>query len=160
MAEYNEVLKKFPVHLRNPFIKNFKKVTKLLFDKWKPLDDNDQLEYRKAAGSKVILVNKHPAHIKVYGLFKIVRNLNKAGLDLLCYIADHLVYNKDTILLYPSNVMIGMGKKRTSFYRGVIELLEYGVIARKEGTPHEFYINHNLLFKGDETEVFRNDELL
>jgi len=49
-------------------------------------------------------------------------------------------------------------KTDKSIYEGLVELIKMGVIARKDGTDEQFYINPQYIFRGKRERLFDSEE--
>jgi len=82
--------------------------------------------------------------------------LSNAGMRLFFYICDKLLRpNQWEIELSHKQAMKALGyKTNKSIIDGVIDLLEKDILSRKLGTSSGFFINPNVLFRGDRRVVY------
>lgn len=74
---------------------------------------------------------------------------------MLNYILSILEPKKDTILIDIKEALSFCNwKTRAMYYKGIIPLLEAKLLARKTGTGNVFFINPDVMFNGDRTDLY------
>lgn len=91
--------------------------------------------------------------------FESIHLYSKAALQVLGYILTHLRWNQDYLeIRLKSNLSDDTSAKlamnKTSFYKGVQELVAKGVIAYRTGRTSTYWINPALFFHGNRLKAF------
>lgn len=92
-------------------------------------------------------------HVKLFsGGVVLLSNLGIRGKDLLCFILENLKEGQYEIRIIREDAI----RKYTalagdSYYVGLVELLNYGLLAR--AGKNRYYINCNCVFRGDRRKV-------
>lgn len=110
-------------------------------------------------GEEFVKIIDRKTYIKLFVEGQAVMSkLSSAGVLVMTEILSRLRPNTSSVRIRQAEVV---GKhtnlKGAGFYKGMCELLQYGVIARSK-EPNEYYINPNMFFNGDRTRVFRNNK--
>jgi hypothetical protein len=109
--------------------------------------------FRKAAKNKRVLVDT-ANYVKFFreGLV-IVSGLGFGALSMFIYIAINLKPHIDVISLPCDIVCKSCNFSRRSYYRNISLLIEKQVIARKQGSSIEFFVNINYVFNGSRLKI-------
>lgn len=163
----NKELKEFKFNSTNPFIKDV-------------MVQITETKYRKMAGTaKQHLVNPETGEVttqtmlvlgdkkrvdqaeftKVYsGSMQKFFGLSKTAWLLFEFIMDYIKYNDDKICLYIPQIIEDFKVSKPAIYRAIKSLLNAEIIARAD-TFNCYYINPNLVFKGDRITLIQQYEL-
>lgn len=83
-----------------------------------------------------------------------IRDLKIAGVKVLCYLMTILEKNRDYVCVDMDSCREFCGyNSNKDVYKGIVELIEKGFLAKKVGY-NEYFINSNLMFKGDRTKIY------
>jgi hypothetical protein len=97
-------------------------------------------------------------YVKVYVEFigdLIKQGLSMPGIKMLFFILKRLEDDSDVVQFTTSAARGNTGYKYDkSIYEGLVELIKMGVIARKEGSDEQFFINPQLIFRGNRQYVY------
>ena len=81
-------------------------------------------------------------------------SLGNSSLKILLYsIADVKPFS-ETVVLNGPDVMLFCGISKSSFYDGVIELLDKKIFCKKLGSSIEFWFDPNIFFNGSRIKVY------
>ena len=82
-----------------------------------------------------------------------IRDMKIAGIKVLCYLMTILSRDTDYIVFNNKECMEFCGYTSSKdVYKGLVELIEKDFLAKKTG-HNEYFINTNLIFKGDRTKI-------
>lgn len=82
-------------------------------------------------------------------------NLSAASHRLLFWMMNKLEFNRDYVTIYGPKAQTELGYKSiNSIYKAIDGLLEANIIAMKEGGTWMFFINPNILYKGNMLYLF------
>lgn len=99
-------------------------------------------------------VDKQEYYKVFYGAIKNFFQLSKSTMTLFEYIMTNICYSHDRICILSGDVKEKIGMSRSGCYRGILQLLEAGVIAKadQEGC---YFINPTIAFKGDRITLIK-----
>lgn len=143
----------FQTYTENPFTPRIKDGTKLskITDASNVFLVNEQLEKidAKIVYAEESQIDRTP-FTKVYEHdFSFLLELDSSGIKLFVYITKYLMkFNQDTIYLYIDDFIDKTSNSKSTYYRGLINLLEANILA-KSNKPLIYYINVNKLFRGE-----------
>lgn len=142
----------------NPFIVDYKLEVIRTFDKYVrtkgPLPEEITTYYDFEIQEKTSLYKFVGDDHKVF------KDLKSIGRDMLLYITYNLVKGKDSIKLPFPTIEKSMGITRSTYYKGISQLVECNFICRKGSS--EYWINPQLIFCGSRVDYFteKGDEYL
>ena len=86
---------------------------------------------------------------KIYlNQFSAFYDLRKSSMQLIGYIMNHLIPNKDVFYLYIEDVIEELGLGKATIYRALEQLLDNKLIARGR-SEEQFFINPMIIFNGN-----------
>lgn len=122
------------------------------------LPSNTHTPFNKITGigvayidNKVVSIDKNP-YAKVYLEFVDIVSKESIGLPavrMLFFILKKLKVGSDVVRFTVLAAKAHTGYKADkSIYEGLVDLIKMGVIARKDGTEEEYFINPQYIFRG------------
>jgi hypothetical protein len=97
-------------------------------------------------------------YVKVYVEFLgelIKQGMSMPGVKMLFFILKRLKDDSDVVQFTTGTARAYTGYKYDkSIYEGMVELIKMGVVARKEGSEEQFFINPQLIFRGNRQGVY------
>jgi hypothetical protein len=111
----------------------------------------------KYYGKERVLDRKQYAKIYIEFIDLIVgEGLSMAGVKMLFFVLKMIKPGKDLVRF---NVRTARGvtgyKSDKSVYEGLVDLIKVGVLARKEGSNEEFFINPQYIFRGAREKLIK-----
>ncbi len=150
----------YPSYRDNPFILEGIEYENVKYKDGKRIVDEDGVEsIIFELGVEKVIIDKRK-YVKIFNdSFTTIKDLSTCGLQLLCFMALRLAISKDEIYLdiKAFNEFCDY-KSRQPFYKGIVELLNKGVIARKVGKDHFYFINTNFIFNGSRKKLYKQKE--
>ena len=87
----------------------------------------------------------------------LVKDLSTSGLKVFCYIMKNIGIKKDNLVIVLEDCMEYTGyTSRVNVYNGIANLLEKGIIYRKEGSS-SYFINVNVFYNGNRRKATKED---
>lgn len=83
------------------------------------------------------------------------KKLTRNGRDVLYYIIYNLPKDSDSITLKLTKLITEMNSSRPTVYRGIGELIEHSVIAKKKKVG-DYWINPHYMFNGDRIKFIKS----
>lgn len=85
-----------------------------------------------------------------------MRDFSIPGHNLFRYLMNNININMTHIYISDNDFLEAFNYAKNSkrlYYKGVQELIEAGIIAKKSGSSKCYWINSNVLFNGDRTKI-------
>jgi hypothetical protein len=96
-------------------------------------------------------------YVEFIGLL-VKKGIGLPAVRMLFFILKRLKIGSDIVQFTISAAKSHTGYKTDkSIYEGLVELIKMGVIARKEGTEEQFYINPQYIFRGKRDKLLDTD---
>ena len=81
-------------------------------------------------------------------------SLGNSSLKILLYSIANVKPFSETVVLNGPDVMLFCGISKSSFYDGIIELLDKKIFCKKLGSNIEFWFDPNIFFNGNRIKVY------
>lgn len=150
----------------NPFIQNFKLKAVKVIDKYnetRTSDISDGVVGKYKTVTEWYLAEQQEK-VSVYDISYIenilFQELKSSGRDMLLYIIYNLKKDTDTIDLPIEKVCKKISISRGTYYNGVTQLIDVGIICKKQTTT--YWINPFYIFKGNRINYYnkQNPDLI
>lgn len=121
----------------------------------KVVDDDGVLYEMKEIGNFIIKGYDPQKFVKVYqGFGNITKGLSSAAERVLRFIMDNLIQDSDEVIVNITVCMQFCGyKANILIYKGLTELCERKIIAKKAFTDNTFFINSTFIFNGSRMKL-------
>lgn len=121
----------------------------------KVVDDDGVLYEMKEIGNFVVKGYDPQKFVKVYqGFGNITKGLSSAAERVLRFIMDNLIQDSDEVIVNITVCMQFCGyKANILIYKGLTELCERKIIAKKAFTDNTFFINSTFIFNGSRMKL-------
>jgi hypothetical protein len=122
--------------------------------------EGDHTKFVAQKLDKKLLIFDRRQYAKIYLEFIsliVKEGLTQPASKLLFFIFKRLTDGGDTVRFTISSAKAHTGyKSDKSIYEGLVELIKLGVIARKDDTEEEYFINPQYIFRGKRDKIFAN----
>lgn len=93
--------------------------------------------------------------------FMLLHTYSTSALQIFGYIMMHLRWNQDYIQIKPNDEFNPEQRhklvmSKTSFYNGISELIQRGIIAKRIKSASTYWINPAIMFKGNRLQAFKD----